>query len=148
MEILYISTEEAIRIHQRTVSHSGGGSYELLDRGRIDSILCHIQNDDYYPTFLDKLHHLFFAFCKFHCFADGNKRISITMCLCFLLKNGFLAVSETFIREMENIAYHVASGAIDETLLYDILSAVLNCTYEEDESLALRITQAINSFEN
>jgi len=148
MEVLYISTEEAIHIHQRTVSRSGGGSYELLDRGRIDSILHHIQNDDYYPTFLDKLHHLFFAFCKFHCFADGNKRIAITLCLCFLLKNGFLNVSETFMREMENIAYHVASGAINETLLYDILSAVLDCTYEEDDNLALRIAQAISSFEN
>jgi len=148
MEVLYISTEEAIHIHQRTVSRSGGGSYELLDQGRIDSILHHIQNDDYYPTFLDKLHHLFFAFCKFHCFADGNKRIAITLCLCFLLKNGFLNVSETFMREMENIAYHVASGAINETLLYDILSAVLDCTYEEDDNLALRIAQAISSFEN
>ena len=148
MEVLYISTEEAIHIHQRTVSRSGGGSYELLDQGRIDSILHHVQNDDYYPTFLDKLHHLFFAFCKFHCFADGNKRIAMTLCLCFLLKNGFLNVSETFMREMENIAYHVASGAINETLLYDILSAVLDCTYEEDDNLALRIAQAISSFEN
>ena len=47
--------------------------------GKLESVLCHIQNDDYYPTFLDKLLHLFYCSCKFHCFCDGNKRIAITL---------------------------------------------------------------------
>ena len=34
-------------------------------------ILDHIQNDDYYPDFVDKLTHLFFCSNKFHCFNDG-----------------------------------------------------------------------------
>ena len=32
-----------------------------------------------YPTFESKLTHLFFCVCKFHCFADGNKRLAITL---------------------------------------------------------------------
>ena len=144
MSVSYISKEDALRTHQQTVFHSGGGSYEILDEGRIDSVLCHIQNDDYYPTFLDKLHHLFFAFCKFHCFADGNKRIAITLCARFLLQNGYLAEATVFLKEMENIVYHVASGAIDEELLRDILEAMMSHTYHDDDILAYRITKAIS----
>ena len=36
-----------------------------------------------YPTFLDKLLHLFYCSCKFHCFCDGNKRIAITLTAMF-----------------------------------------------------------------
>ena len=145
MDIAYITTEEAILIHEKTVLRSGGGSYEILDRGRIDSILCHIQNDDYYPTFVDKLHHLFFAFCKFHCFADGNKRIAITLCANFLLKNGYLGEAYNFLHQTENITYHVASGAISEELLMEILVAIMGHTFEEDENLTCRIAHAIGN---
>lgn len=78
-EINYITIEEAKAIHQATIENSGGGDYGELDTGKLESVLFHIQNDDYYPTFLDKLEHLFFCACKFHCFADGNKRIAITL---------------------------------------------------------------------
>ena len=40
-----------------------------------------------YPTFESKLTHLFFCVCKFHCFADGNKRLAITLSAQFLLLN-------------------------------------------------------------
>ena len=66
-EINYISIDEARDIHLVTIRNSGGDCGEL-DMGKLESILCHIQNDDYYPTFLDKLLHLFYCSCKFHCF--------------------------------------------------------------------------------
>lgn len=143
MEISYISTEEAIVIHEKTVYRSGGGAYEILDGGRIDSILFHIQNDDYYPTFVDKLHHMFFAFCKFHCFADGNKRIAITLCANFLLRNGYLCEAAAFLRQTENITYHVASGAVSEELLREIIVAIMGHTFEDDSQLAYRIALSI-----
>lgn len=59
-EINYITIEEAKAIHQATIENSGGGDYGELDTGKLESVLFHIQNDDYYPTFLDKLEHLFF----------------------------------------------------------------------------------------
>ena len=86
-EIKYITFEEALETHQKTVEKSGGGDARELDTGKLDSVLQHIQNDDYYPSFLDKLVHLFFCSCKFHCFTDGNKRIAITLSALFLLKN-------------------------------------------------------------
>ena len=142
--INYITIEEAKAIHLGTIENSGGGDYGELDTGKLESVLFHIQNDDYYPTFLDKLEHLFFRSCKFHCFADGNKRIAITLTAMFLLKNGYMAVANTYFREMENISYHVAAGHIDENLLKRILEAILQGTYDIDESLKLDIYNAIS----
>ena len=142
--INYITIEEAKAIHLATIENSGGGDYGELDTGKLESVLFHIQNDDYYPTFLDKLEHLFFCSCKFHCFADGNKRIAITLTAMFLLKNGYMAVADTYFREMENISYHVAAGHIDENLLKRILEAILQGTYDIDESLKLDIYNAIS----
>lgn len=143
-KISYLSLEEALQIHQSTIENSGGGDMGELDIGKLDSVLNHIQNDDYYPTFLDKLVHLFFCACKFHCFIDGNKRIAITLTAMFLLKNGYMAIANVYFREMENISYHVAAGHIDEELLRRILDAILNMTYDEDESLKLEIFNAIS----
>ena len=142
--INYISIEEAKSIHQATIENSGGGDYGELDIGTLESVLVHIQNDDYYPTFLDKLEHLFFCACKFHCFTDGNKRIAITLTAMFLLKNGYMAISGVYFREMENISYHVAAGHIDEALLRRILEAILLGRYDTDEELKLDIFNAIS----
>ncbi len=144
METQYISIEEAREIHLATIKNSGGGDCGELDIGKLESVLFHIQNDDYYPTFLDKLEHLFFCSCKFHCFTDGNKRIAITLTAMFLLKNGYMGVARVYFREMENISYHVAAGHIDEDLLRRILEAILNSTYDSDEELKLDLYSAIS----
>lgn len=143
-EINYLSLEEAMQIHHSTIENSGGGDMGELDIGKLDSVLSHIQNDDYYPTFLDKLLHLFFCACNFHCFVDGNKRIAITLTAMFLLKNGYMAIANVYFREMENISYHVAAGHINEELLKRILEAILNMSYDEDEALKLEIYNAIS----
>ena len=142
-EINYISLEYAQKIHSLTIKHSGGGAYEHLDLGRMDSILTNIQNDDYYPTFIDKLTHLFFSTCKFHCFADGNKRLAITLSAQFLLSNRYMIVAKHFFEITENISYQVAAGKIDKDLLRKILTAVMNDTYGSDEELKLEIFNAI-----
>jgi len=143
MPIIYMTLEQAIAIHAKTVEISGGGSQGALDTGRLESVLCHIQNDDYYPTFEAKLTHLFFSVNKFHCFQDGNKRISISLSAQMLLLNGYLNCTSRFLREMENISYHVAAGRIDKELLKDIIHAVLYEEMDTDESLKLRILEAI-----
>jgi death on curing protein len=142
--ILYLTIEQAISAHEKTVEVSGGGSLGQLDVGKLESVLNHIQNDDYYPTFADKLTHLFFCTCKFHCFVDGNKRIAIVLCANMLLLNGHLVSVPVFFRETENISYHVAAGRIDKSLLHDFICALLNKEVDSDESLKLRIFQAIS----
>jgi len=141
----YIDAERAKNIHLLTIKHSGGGEEGTLDFGKIESVLMHIQNDDYYPTFVDKLTHLFFCVCKFHGFVDGNKRMAITLSVQFLLINGYLAVAQTFFRETENISYHVAAGNINKELLHEILSSIMNGDFEENEIIKLKYYTAISN---
>lgn len=68
MAYRYISIEQARDTHALTVEKSGGGTLGVLEIDKLESVLGHIQNDDYYPTFEEKLTHLFFCACKFHCF--------------------------------------------------------------------------------
>jgi len=143
MPLIYLTLEQAIAIHAKTVEVSVGGSQGALDTGRLESVLWHVQNDDYYPTFEAKLTHLFFSVNKFHCFQDGNKRISISLSAQMLLLNGYLNCTGRFLREMENISYHVAAGRIDKELLKDIIHAVLYDELDTNESLKLRILEAI-----
>jgi death-on-curing protein len=142
MTIVYLTLEQAIETHQKTVEVSGGGELGHIDLGKLESMLQHIQNDGYYPTFEDKLTHLFFCACNFHCFVDGNKRIAISLGAQLLLLNGYLFIVQHFIRVMENISYHVAAGRINKGLLKEIICAVLNGE-EECEELKLKILNAI-----
>ena len=141
--IKYISLESACEIHKMTIAHSGGGAIEHFDVGRLESVLQNIQNDNYYPTFVDKLTHLFFCTCEFHCFADGNKRLAITLSAQFLLSNGYMSVARNFFEITENISYQVAAGKITKELLHRIMSAIMNNTYDKDEELKLEIYNAI-----
>lgn len=105
MAWIYLPLDLAIDVHAKTIDASGGGTYGQLDIGKLESVLEHIQNDDYYPTFDKKLTHLFFSVCKFHCFQDGNKRIAITLCAQMLLLNGYMRNVTAFMIEAENISY-------------------------------------------
>ncbi|UEB32662.1 Fic family protein [Finegoldia magna] len=141
--IIYLTLDQAKIIHNKTIQYSGGGTYEALDVGKLDSVLQHIQNDDYYPSFVDKLTHLFFCTCQFHCFADGNKRLAITLSVQFLLLNGYMGIAKNFMVITENISYHVAAEKIDKELLHKIMTAILDGTYDRDEVLKLEILNAI-----
>lgn len=142
--INYITLDQAIEIHEKTVKYSGEGSLGHFDLGRLESVLVHIQNDDYYPTFVDKITHLFYCTCEFHCFEDGNKRLAITLSAYFLLLNGYMAVAKDFFTITENISYQVAAGKISKELLTRIMTAIMDNTYEQDEELKLAIFTAIS----
>lgn len=144
MALTYLTLEQSIEVHRKTVEVSGGGALGHLELGTLEGVLAHIQNDDYYPTFEEKLTHLFFSACKFHCFQDGNKRIAITLCAQMLLLNGYLYCVSSFLRGMENISYHVAAGNIDKALLHDLITAHL-AEESDDESLKLRVLNAIEN---
>ncbi len=144
MPITYLTLEQAVEVHRKTVEISGGGAIGHLDMGRLESVLEHIKNDDYYPSFEDKLTHLFFCAAKFHCFEDGNKRIAISLGAQFLLLNGYVFVAKRFIHEMENISYHVAAGRIGKDLLRETVEAVIYDNMD-NESLKLKILQAIST---
>ena len=142
MDLKYFTAEYAVRIHDKIIEISGG-RMGVKDYGNVESPLSHIQNDDYYPGFEEKLTHLVFSFNKFHAFIDGNKRTSIAMGAFFLDVNGLDVLVDKFIIEMENIAVVVADNMVDKNLLLEIITSIVN---DEDysEELKLKVIHALS----
>jgi len=141
--LTYIDYDEALAIYYKTVEKSGGGMAGVRDEGGIRSTLEFVQDDLYYPEIADKAAYLMFSLCRGHYFADCNKRISITLTLYFLLKNGYMYVTQNFMKEIEAIGYHVAAGHIDRDLLTDVIRCMIN---DEDysESTKLELLEAMS----
>lgn len=106
----------------------------------LESALEFIKNDTYYPTFEEKLCHLFWSINKNHIFEDGNKRLAITVSVMFLIKIGYMNIATRFMEEMEAISYHVAAGNIKKELLQKLITSFL---YEDDYSEALKLELAL-----
>jgi death on curing protein len=142
MQLNYFTAEYAISVHKKIIEISGGVE-GVKNYGNIDSPLEHIQNDDYYPSFEEKLTHLVFTLNKNHAFNDGNKRSSIALGTFFIIINGLDVFADKFIIEMENIAVTVADNIIDKELLSEIIFSLIN---EEDysEALKLKIIEALS----
>jgi len=141
-EIKYITWEELLHVYEKTVDESGGGFAGIRDRERLESVLEFIQNDMYYPTFESKLTFLVLRICTGHLFDDGNKRMSLTLGVFFLLKNERYWAATTFMKSMEAIIMHVAAGHIDEELLARIIPPVITGK-DFDEELKLDIVHAM-----
>lgn len=145
---LYFDTQHAVDVHDWIIEHSGGLA-GLKDLGRLESLLQHIQNDDYYPTFDAKLTHLIFGINKFHAFNDGNKRASLTLGAYFLTLNGYDYCVPQFVLEMENIVVAVAEGAIEKDLLQRVvLSLIEDDDFPDDLKLDLLEAMGGNRLED
>lgn len=144
MTIKYIeSIDDVIEIHRKTVEISGGGSDGIIDTASLSAAIDFIQNDDYYPTFIDKLTYLVYVANKSHCFQDGNKRIAISLGMKFLLDNGYLFAAQRFIFKMEIVSLHLAAGRIERDFLKKLIESIV---YEEDysESLKMELLECIS----
>lgn len=110
----------------------------MKEIGNLESALCTLQNDDYYPTFEKKLTKLVFSVNKNHAFEDANKRTSIALGAYFLEVNGYDYCIEKFICEMENIAVAVADNKVKQDLLLEIITSII---YDDsyNESLQLKL---------
>lgn len=141
-EILYFDAKHAIEVHDYIIEISGG-LHGNRDIGLLESVLDHIQNDMYYPSFHEKLTHLVFSVNKFHAFNDGNKRASISLGAYFLELNGYDYCVTTFILRMENIVVWVAEGKIEKDLLGEMICSLIE-EVDYNESLKLRIIEAVS----
>jgi len=139
--ILYFDLKHAVEVHDWIIEHSGGLS-GTKDLGALDSVLEHIQNDMYYPSFEDKLTHLVFCINKFHAFSDGNKRSSLTLGAYFLELNGYDYCVQKFVLEMENIVVWLAEGKIHKDLLLKLLTSIM-MDDEYSEGLKLELLEAV-----
>lgn len=141
MNFNYFDTNYAIKQHDFIIENTGG-RMGILNIGLLESVIEHIKNDFYYPELEDKICHLFYSINKNHAFNDGNKRASIVLSAFFLELNDFDYKVSHFIREMENIAVHVADNKINKDLLLEIIASIV---YENEysQSLQLKIINAI-----
>lgn len=140
---LYFDPQHAVDVHDWIIENSGGLP-GLKDLGQLESVLEHIQNDDYYPTFDAKLTHLIFGINKFHAFNDGNKRSSLTLGAYFLTLNGYDYCVPQYVIEMENIVVAVAEGLIDKPLLQRVLRSLIEDDDFSDE-LKLELVEVMGS---
>ncbi|MDO4680317.1 MAG: type II toxin-antitoxin system death-on-curing family toxin [Aerococcus sp.] len=120
----YLTIEDVLQVHDEVLSISGGAS-GVRDLGQLDSVLNHIQNDDYYPEFVDKLTHLIYSIIQFHIFIDGNKRTAIMAGLFFLNINYYSYVSDEFIHTMEPIVVEVATRERSKESLKEFMTELI-----------------------
>lgn len=123
--IIYPTAPAIIDIHKSVIEKSGGLA-GVKDIGQLESVLAHIQNPDYYPTFLDQITHLVYSIAKFHIFNDGNKRSAILSGALFLTLNNYDRSMDLFVRGMEVPIIEAVTNHITKDELKDIIGIILS----------------------
>lgn len=122
----YLNLQEVLELHDRMIQAMGGlKGANPKQIALLDSALTQIQNDDYYPSFIDKLAHLMFACVKFHPFIDGNKRTALLLGRTFIKINYPDSLPTDFYQKLEDVIVSVASDELSKDELKQILSAML-----------------------
>lgn len=120
----YFEVEQVITLHNNIISISSG-LLGVLDRGRLESVLIHIQNDIYYPNLLEKLTHLVYSVIQNHAFVDGNKRTALACGAYFLGLNGYDKKIDNYLDIMEDVVVNVASNQTTKQELNLILEEII-----------------------
>ena len=84
-----------------------------------------MQNDNYYPSIVDKLTHLIHSIIMFHPFVDGNKTTSIVVWEYFLRLNLYNNLSD-FPNFLEDIVVDIAAWKTSKEQLKNILKDYIN----------------------
>lgn len=142
-DIKYFDYDEVLNVYCRMVDASGGGFDGVRDEEGIRATIDFVQNDVYYPTFIDKITYIVFRFCSGHYFNDGNKRIALTLGAYFLHKNGYNWLALIFMRQLEAIIYHIAASNIGQDLLLRIMTCFINGE-DYDEGSKIDIANAMS----
>lgn len=123
--IVYPTAAVIVDIHDSVIEKSGGLT-GIKDIGQLESILAHIQNPDYYPSFLDQITHLVYSIAKFHIFNDGNKRSAILAGALFLSLNNYDKSMDLFVRGMEVPIIEAVTNHITKDELKYIIGIILS----------------------
>ena len=83
---LYVTLDEALRIHELLIKEFGGAT-GVRDRGLIESALLRPQTG-YYADLIEEAAALWESLAQNHPFIDGNKRTAFAVTYTFLAING------------------------------------------------------------
>lgn len=134
----YFDVSHAIKIRDYIIEKSGGvPGHDANKVPLLESTLDHIQNDLYYPDFLDKITHLLYSINKNHAFIDGNKRSSLALSAYFLEINGYDYCIDVFFQRMEDVVVWVADNSVDKDLLRLIIEDIIMNNDSDGVKLAL-----------
>ena len=113
-ETRYVSREDALAIHQRSIAGYGGID-GLRDEGLLDSALAQpgqtFDGVELYPSLAEKAARYAYGIIKNHPFADGNKRTGAAVLAVFLRANG--ARFKPRLEDMQRAILAVADGTMD-----------------------------------
>lgn len=91
-EVIYLSYEEVVEIHDTIIAETGGGA-GIKDASALSSSveqpMQNVFGQELYDTIARKAAALGFFLNANHCFQDGNKRTAYTCMDVFLRQNGY-----------------------------------------------------------
>lgn len=143
-KINYIPLKWSIEKHDMIINISGGlhGIAEE-SKDHLSSILSFMQDNHYYPSFIEKLSFLTYAIAKDHIFIDGNKRTAIALGAYFLVLNGYDALVHRYMQEMENYVVWVMEKRLTREDLIDKITYII-LDIDETEDFKLNIIAKLN----
>lgn len=133
-QIIYIELQDAIDKHDMAINKSGGLlGISCQNQGRLAGILDFVKNDDYYPTFTDKLCYLTYAIAKDHLFLDGNKRGAMAIGAYFMALNSYEETIGQYWSEMENYIVWAMENRIPRMLFNQKIAYIISGDPEPDD---------------
>ena len=125
----YLTLNEVIELHDEGIKLHGG-SYGIGDKGKLESAVAQPQmtfdDQDLYPTLVEKAAALAFSLSQNHAFIDGNKRVAQAAMETFLDLNGYEIYAE--VDEQEQIFLQMASGELSrENLVKWLNGCMIEC---------------------
>ena len=116
----YLTVSEVIELY-RQVMETSGGTVGILSIEALESAVgqprATFDENELYPTIIEKAAALGFSLVMNHAFVDGNKRIGHYAMETFLVMNGYeLDVS---VDEQESIILQLASGKLSRDAFTD-----------------------------
>jgi death-on-curing protein len=118
----YLSLAEVLELYRQVMEQSKGmvGVHNL---GALESALAQPQmtfnEEELYPTLVEKAAALGFSLIQNHPFVDGNKRMGHAAMEIFLVLNGFEL--EASMEEQEQVIWQIASGNLNREAFTDWL---------------------------
>jgi len=125
----YLTLNEVIELHDEGIKLHGG-SYGIGDKGKLESAVAQPQmtfdDQDLYPTLVEKAAALAFSLSQNHAFIDGNKRVAQAAMETFLDLNGYEIYAE--VDEQEQIFLQMAAGELSrENLVKWLNGCMIEC---------------------
>ena len=115
----YLTPDEVLELHRRTVAQSGGGS-GVRDLSALESAVAQprmtFSREELYPSLAEKAAALAFSLIMNHPFVDGNKRVGHAAMETFLFLNGHEITATT--DDQETVILGVAAGRIEREALF------------------------------